>query len=411
MLVNRPSAQGMLKQSLRWLMVFLMIALSGCVYFTQIYRIAATVCFAAVMSFSLLLEHQGFTRRSMWTAIGCLFALLVNFYLNGSRMTGANVADYGLLAVELLCVAGAVSLISAEEFASKYVRIMEIISVISLICFAVQRSNPDLVYRLANPSILNGYAVSWYHTWGWTYIFERNAGPFWEPAAFQGYLFVALLFLLRRNDVEKHGGGMLLLGITVLTTMSTTGYILLGIAGIYFCWRYARENLRWRNDMKWVLVKLSVLFGGMLIGVAYLLTSDTVVSKFSLSNASFVIRMQHLAYSFAMVMESPFTGFGIMTQDLLDMWSIFGEPTNSAGLLVIFQYFGLVLGSLYIGVSLAATMKVFQPLNRFFLCIFFLILHLTESLMTFPVYFGFIFLAANMPKNEAAHKATWRARR
>lgn len=411
MRLKKPKGTRMLKGLLRWLMVFLMIALSGCVFFTQVYRIETTFCFVVIMGLSMLMEHRGFTKSALYTAGGFILALFLNFYLNGQDMTSANMVDYALLIIEMICVAGCVSLLSVEELSAKYVRIMEIISVVSLVCFSIQISDMEEVYRIADTSLLNGCAISWYHTWGWTYIFNRNAGPFWEPGAFQGYLFVAILFLLRRNDFVKHYGDFVLLGITVLTTMSTTGYILLGIVGVYILCRHAKRSMKF-SRVKWLaLLRIAVLFVAVVIGVLYLLKSSTVADKFTLSNESFAIRMLHLTQSLSMVMERPTVGFGIMSQELLNLWSIFGEPTNSAGLFAILQYFGLVMGSVYILVNLAATIKVFRPLNPVFLCVFFVILHLTESLLTFPVYFCFVFLATNARNRRIRQIKRLRGRR
>ncbi len=411
MKVRRPSGQRMLKGALRWTMVFLMIALSGCVFFTQVYRKEATIVFFLLMALSMLLEHRCFTKNALYTAGGLIFGLCLNFCLNGQRMTGANMLDYALLMIEILCVAGCVSLLSVDEFSSKYVRIMELVSVISLVCFGIQRTDLDRVYQIADTSLLNGYAISWYHTWGWTYIFNRNAGPFWEPGAFQGYLFVAILFLMKRNDFEEHYGELMLLAITVLTTMSTTGYILLGLAGGYFLCRYAKRAFSHGRVKRFALLKIAVLFAAVVLGVLYLLKSSTIADKFTYSNESFSIRMLHLTCSMSMVMERPIVGFGIMSRDLLNLWRIFGEATNSAGLFAILQYFGLVIGSVYILVSFAATVKVFHPLNGCFICVFFVILHMTESLLTFPVYICFIFLSTSAREGKAGHTWTLRGRR
>jgi hypothetical protein len=60
----------------------------------------------------------------------------------------------------------------------------------------------------------------------------RNAGPFWEPGAFAGYISLALIFLgLEREKYDRrfYISRFLVLTITLLTTVSTMGYLVMPI--------------------------------------------------------------------------------------------------------------------------------------------------------------------------------------
>src|SRR5919109_804412 len=60
----------------------------------------------------------------------------------------------------------------------------------------------------------------------------RNAGLFWEPGAFAGYISLALIFLgLEREKYERrlYISRFLVLTITLLTTVSTMGYLVMPI--------------------------------------------------------------------------------------------------------------------------------------------------------------------------------------
>lgn len=57
------------------------------------------------------------------------------------------------------------------------------------------------------------------------YFIDRNAGMFWEPGAFAGYINIALFFLLFLSDFEKKKYRFAILVAALLTTFSTTGYI------------------------------------------------------------------------------------------------------------------------------------------------------------------------------------------
>lgn len=64
-------------------------------------------------------------------------------------------------------------------------------------------------------------------------VFLRNAGMFWEPGAFAGYIIIALVFLgLKRNSYSRKSYSFLLITLvfTLLTTFSTSGYLLLPLS-------------------------------------------------------------------------------------------------------------------------------------------------------------------------------------
>jgi len=68
----------------------------------------------------------------------------------------------------------------------------------------------------------------------------RNSGMFWEPGAFSGYLLLALVFVIIKNGkvaIGKYKEEVLLIIIGVLTTLSTTGYVILGIIIILYFWQ------------------------------------------------------------------------------------------------------------------------------------------------------------------------------
>lgn len=63
---------------------------------------------------------------------------------------------------------------------------------------------------------------------------QRNSGMFWEPGAFACYICLAFLFYLGniRTLVKLHKWKVLIVLVALITTYSTTGYIVLFILGI-----------------------------------------------------------------------------------------------------------------------------------------------------------------------------------
>lgn len=371
--------------------VFCMVVLSGCVYFTQVIRFQMTIIMLCVTIGLMICRHTYIKYQVGCVLVAFIFSLVLNFIINIFSMSIANLLDYTLLIIELFCVAGIACSVRIEEFENKYCKIIEGIAIISLICYGIQIMNIQLVNQLADYEILDGYIISWFHTWGWTYIFNRNAGPFWEPGAFQGYLSLAILFLLKSDNLKRHYAELILLAITIVSTMSTTGYLILGVLSFYFIILDSRQTIKKSRTPIAIIVKIFLIFVLAIILLQTLFTSSTVVSKFTTSNESYNYRLLHITKSFTIMMEKPMFGYGIMSNSLVDAWKIFGIPSNSVGIFAILQYFGLTIGGIYILLNLWAVLRVYNSLNKIVVIVVFMILHSTEALLTYPVYFSFIF--------------------
>jgi hypothetical protein len=97
----------------------------------------------------------------------------------------------------------------------------------------------------------------------------RNAGLFWEPGAFAGYISLALIFLgLEREKYERrlYISRFLVLTITLLTTASTMGYLIMPIV---LSTHYRRVTKSVVGSLSWVSVGMLMLplFMALLINV------------------------------------------------------------------------------------------------------------------------------------------------
>lgn len=387
-------------QILEYMAVGLMILLSGCVFFTQVFRLETTVLFCGVTLVLLWRKHQSFSKKNATNIFFVGIFLMINLFGNIGSLSTANYKDYLLLFIEIVCLICVIGVISPEEFQGKYTEIMAVIAVISLFCFFIQITNTSLVSRLANTSILSGYTISWFHTWGWTYIFRRNAGPFWEPGAFQGYLTLAILFIFNKRRLKGNYPILIILALTVLTTMSTTGYILLGVMFAYFVVLYAKESSKKSKDLLFTVIKITALLFAVIFAVQYILTSSTVTNKFMSSNESYTRRLLDIVSSWDIVMQKPIFGYGIMGTKLTSIWMTLGMSGNSSGLLAALQFFGLFFGTLLMAAIFLGAIRTYNRLNKLVILLIFGLLFMTESLITYPVYLGIIFMTNKQVKSR-----------
>ena len=132
------------------------------------------------------------------------------------------------------------SVISINEFCNKYIVIIVFFAAVSLVFFAVGTIYPSIATRF--PVIIGDASVDYYNAgiyvfmqpkgYGTFQLTTRNSGICWEPGCYQCFLNIALLLLLE----EKKKGiatyftlKFAILVITVFTTFSTTGILILGL--------------------------------------------------------------------------------------------------------------------------------------------------------------------------------------
>lgn len=127
------------------------------------------------------------------------------------------------------------------KFIPVYIKIMYVITIISLIVYSVFLISSSLIDQFVSsmPDFFRlkymTYGVSFtlvnpvFFCFG-SHLFEnfRNNGPFWEPTVFAGMLITGLIFnyLQFKTFLNKYG---IIFIIGMLTTFSTTGYIALFI--------------------------------------------------------------------------------------------------------------------------------------------------------------------------------------
>ena len=171
------------------------------------------------------------------------------------------------------------SSIAFEDFKRIYVNIMTVLALISLFCFAIVLFKPTVMLSL--PKISGSASVDYYNAFVYVFCsskgfgsfspFTRNNGIFWGPGAYQAFLNIALLFLLENSNVKnrKDSLKLFILIAAILTTFSTTGYIIMFLIIIF----------RFSDILK--IVKVSTL---KTIAALFLLTAVVIfISKSEMS--------------------------------------------------------------------------------------------------------------------------------
>ena len=141
-----------------------------------------------------------------------------------------------------------------EKFAPVYLKLMVLLSGISLFCWTLNVFGIYLptFFHFGNHTdslLLYTQAQYGYHT---SIAGPRNFGMFWEPGAFSGYIMVTFLLYINRLDYlwTNHRGKVILLVAALLTTFSTTGYIIFFVLVFFFL------NDRVKNRVSFVFLAI-----------------------------------------------------------------------------------------------------------------------------------------------------------
>lgn len=376
--------------------VLLIILMSKTVFWGIAYKRLTMLILIILLGLLIIKKRSGVSKRALKTFASILFVLLLGTIVHFSELT----TDYILTILQfLIYIFGTVIIVNyidKKVYSSIYISIMTIISVISLLYYSISLNSPDIVNRVAHHVQVGKtvFIVSPLYTWGFdSYIYPRNAGPFWEPGAFQGFISVALIMLLYyKNKIGFYKWKFIILTGTLITTQSTTGYIILGLIFIFF-WR---DILKFFSSKKGGLNSIqSLLLVPIIIGIVYgiyfIANSYTINNKFTDNNISYNARSDDVNNSLTLIFEKPFFGYG--PEKSLRESSI-GIEDNSVGLFSLIYTYGLVFFVMYayrLKRGIDSMFSFNSRIKRICIYTIFVIMNMTQGFYYLPAFTVFLY--------------------
>lgn len=388
-----------LKSIYLYVLVLSTILLSQTVYFGMINLATFRWVYYGLIVVGLFLfaNVKSLSVNNLLAALLLCFVLLINVGLHINDMATNQVNEVIGFALNLAMVALMASYLGFQDFARAYVNCMVAICLVSLPCVAIANFNPSLARTFVQPgydwTVTYGYSP--FYTWGINgTINYRNSGPFWEPGAFQGFILLALLLALRfrGGNVKSTRAKVLVLFATLLTTQSTTGYLLMVFMAV----------------MEYP--ELVALFGGkgkgkyfgaifafiMVAAIAYVVVSSgNVGNKLAGTyNDSAAVRHNDLIGSAALAFQGGPLGFGDSQTRLAMEASVLDYVDNSVGALQMTYTYGWIFALAYVVILVRGIKLNMRPVGlREGLCltIVFIVLNFTEGLYWLPVYIALMF--------------------
>ena len=294
------------------LIVLWTILISGSVVFMHYYKIAIIIYSILILSYIIRYKVYIVSFKSLYPLVG-LFGFFLVFLILVHR-DFSDLGSYAHFFVRICLVASIPMILTFKEFRELYVKVIFFLAVTSLIIYSGALLFREIIYLFPQ---INSHGSAYYfnlflavyHIPLPTYL--ANSSVFWEGGAYQAFLNLAIAFELVFNKLENKKRLFILI-LSVITTHSTTGYIILVFQLAFFLFVEKSITSKWLNHILRVLLATMLLwfiFSSIFQGI--------VLNKFSEGSYSFIVRLTSTLTDLTIFGQSPIFGSGI--SDYQDM--------------------------------------------------------------------------------------------
>jgi O-antigen ligase/polysaccharide polymerase Wzy-like membrane protein len=383
-------------------LIFILLATTGLEYFYSSQNYILIGCIISGLYF--IKYKKNFNGNFLFVIVLFLLVEIFQYLLLG----GFNVRTFSGTYIRLF-FAYAVVTLTGYGFFKYYVRVMYIISVISLVFYffsfipGVQDLYGYLGSLIPNPFVSEGFYKGSPNIIIYTFhevLFSsyRNSGPFWEPGGFAVFLLIALLYnhLIDKNIRSKTN---LVFILSLATTLSTTGYLAFFVFIFYYNFDLIKKNLLY-----------ALVFIGMLFTSFYLyenadflknkifsnidIASETTTSRFGSALADIesfkkspIVGLGRAGAKEGFKSSSEFTEDNHRNNGVFDLLSKYGLPLTLIYFIYIYKTFH--------SVNLKFKISKYYPATAF---IIILLLGFSQGLFMKPFFYSFFFLPTMLIK-------------
>ena len=385
-----------MSDKLRYLSILILILQSGSLYWGK-YRTELEIVLL-VISIILIRNKKVAIRKEnififLFLSIMILISTITNIQHNPKINEIARIIIY--LGINFILSIS----FTKDQFIKIYINEIVVISIISLISyFAVNFLGVmELPFTSYVSNNIQTYSVTPYYTIGATHPYTgimetstRNAGILWEPGAWQSLVNMAIIILLSNIKTIKHSGKyLIILIITVITTQSSTGYIILSILLFLYFKNYFK-------GFKQVIVTL--LVGYLLIIITPI--NDVIYDKVIEKEQSYSTRMNDIEGTYDIFREKILVGYGYNSDTYAKKEIEKRITNNSNGLGLSFAMLGGIFTLTYLICQIKSLRNLTNPKLLEFISIIFciIIIHSTEWFIFRGIFVFMLFTLKN--KNE-----------
>lgn len=241
-----------------------------------------------------------------------LIMVMITFVSTGL----SNPAYYFMFMFNVLFAFGFVVIYEFEDFARIFLKIMIIVSIISLFGYFLS-NNTNVLDILPLKNNTNGvtYRVGYIFNYI-TIIPERNCGMFWEPGLFATFLNIALVFELSFMKKKPSVFRITLFVICILTTKSSAGYALLLF--IFILVMLNKDKSKIKSNLYYIIIfilfllSILIIFNYSAILESTGLSQNYMVQKLVFENLQDSSRYLAVKHNLSMFFSNPIFGVGIV---------------------------------------------------------------------------------------------------
>jgi len=369
--------------------VFILLAISGNPVVTRAPWYQSFLIFIGLFIIILLV---GKLRKAFFKKISIYIAFFLGIFAVQYFNFGWNTLP-GILGFSLKClIGGYIIWHMRERFIPVYTNTIAFLSGVSLFFFLLSLSG-----IISLPNLIPVYDVPSYDSLGIyidsSKIPKRNQGMFWEPGAFAGYIIVA--FILNIQDFTErfrmNKTKFIVLGGALISTQSTTGYILFALFLIIVSYQFIKRN--WIVGFLIILI-VSPLIYSTFINQEFLLEKITLQYENSIEKGGDYdpSRFGALLFDIHYIKKHPLTGNGLHEKtrysDHPHLWLDRGGHGNG------FSNFIATVGFIGMFFYLLRLYK-YLPLskeNKIVFVILIVLLLQGEQFLNFPLFLGLPFI-------------------
>lgn len=222
--------------------MFLLMCVSGNPCVTQFFAFSDYIYIFTflwlIIAYGKHLKFSVCKRLAIWTSLLLAIFVIQTYTLQSPfQLTSINY-------LVKIAIAIFATYAFADRFPIIYLKTITFVAIISLVCYVLNLVGVEL------PPIIDlehrGSSIFFYRQQADISSNLRNSGMFWEPGAFAGYIIFAFLLYLNNLDIlwKCYGKYMLILMLALVTTFSTTGYLVIAmVAIVYFAQRIKNKIL------------------------------------------------------------------------------------------------------------------------------------------------------------------------
>ena len=369
------------------LAVLVMCISSGSVYFFRLH-VAATLLITLLFSvYFYIIYPSPSNRKSFFFVLLYITYISINFILFNNISRVNRVIPYLVFGISSYFI---LSKLTLEIIAKRLLQVVGVLSFISIIVYVFYYIG--IFSAVTMTSSYTDYMVCLYHCVGWAEPFDRLAGIYWEPGAYQIVLNITLFINIayysqfRRLFSKKTSFYTLSVISAIILTQSTTGYITFFIILLWAMIKYKYFIIK--GNLLVLVFTFSIL---SVIGTL-LYTSDAIQTKIAQSESSgrssYTVRLADNLGLIQMISERPLFGWSVGSTSFEERAFSLDNETSSNGDLYFMAIFGVPFYLFIIRRCYYHTKYMgWPPMLSVFFFIFF---NIAECFLYYPLVFLFL---------------------